>query len=204
MVAFIQKAHGCIYFCYAIEAQAAQLAISDRSLSLSLLLLLSLSLSLPLLLPLLLLLLLSLSLLLSLLLILSLSLSLLVLLSLLLLLSFFCRCCCYCCCRCCLASHSKLPGAKVFGRGQLPFDCGGNQPDKHVVPLSVGSFWIFLSPIKVLQPFSLVVCCCLMIQYHYRGGSTGRLSGRARFHVWIPCRLKFTFFFEDCMRYAKQ
>ena len=30
MVAFIQKAHGCIFFCYAIEAQAAQLAISDR------------------------------------------------------------------------------------------------------------------------------------------------------------------------------
>ena len=29
MVAFIQKAHGCIFFCYAIEAQAAQLAISD-------------------------------------------------------------------------------------------------------------------------------------------------------------------------------
>jgi hypothetical protein len=31
MVAFIQKAHGCIFFCYAIEAQAAQLAISDSS-----------------------------------------------------------------------------------------------------------------------------------------------------------------------------
>ena len=30
MVAFIQKAHGCIFFCCAIEAQAAQLAISDR------------------------------------------------------------------------------------------------------------------------------------------------------------------------------
>jgi hypothetical protein len=30
MVAFIQKAHGCIFFCYVIEAQAAQLAISDR------------------------------------------------------------------------------------------------------------------------------------------------------------------------------
>jgi hypothetical protein len=30
MVAFIQKAHGCIFFCYAIEAQAAQLAISNR------------------------------------------------------------------------------------------------------------------------------------------------------------------------------
>jgi hypothetical protein len=30
MVAFIQKAHGCIFFCYAIKAQAAQLAISDR------------------------------------------------------------------------------------------------------------------------------------------------------------------------------
>ena len=29
MVAFIQKAHGCIFFCYAIEAQAAQLAISN-------------------------------------------------------------------------------------------------------------------------------------------------------------------------------
>ncbi len=29
MVAFIQKAHGCIFFCYVIEAQAAQLAISD-------------------------------------------------------------------------------------------------------------------------------------------------------------------------------
>ena len=29
MVAFIQKAHGCIFFCYAIKAQAAQLAISD-------------------------------------------------------------------------------------------------------------------------------------------------------------------------------
>ena len=30
MVAFIQKAHGCIYFYNAIEAQEAQLAISDR------------------------------------------------------------------------------------------------------------------------------------------------------------------------------
>ncbi len=30
MVVFIQKAHGCIFFCYAIEAQAAQLAIFDR------------------------------------------------------------------------------------------------------------------------------------------------------------------------------
>ena len=30
MVAFIQKAHGCIFLCYAIEAQAAQLAISNR------------------------------------------------------------------------------------------------------------------------------------------------------------------------------
>jgi len=29
MVAFIQKAHGCIFVCYAIEAQVAQLAISD-------------------------------------------------------------------------------------------------------------------------------------------------------------------------------
>ena len=29
MVAFIQKAHGCIYFYNAIEAQEAQLAISD-------------------------------------------------------------------------------------------------------------------------------------------------------------------------------
>ena len=29
MVAVIKKAHGCIFFCYAIEAQAAQLAISD-------------------------------------------------------------------------------------------------------------------------------------------------------------------------------
>jgi len=29
MVTFIQKAHGCIFFCYAIEAQVAQLAISD-------------------------------------------------------------------------------------------------------------------------------------------------------------------------------
>jgi hypothetical protein len=29
MVAIIQKAHGCIFFCYAIEAQAAQLAFSD-------------------------------------------------------------------------------------------------------------------------------------------------------------------------------
>ena len=29
MVAFIQKAHGCIYFYKAIEAQEAQLAISD-------------------------------------------------------------------------------------------------------------------------------------------------------------------------------
>jgi hypothetical protein len=29
MVAFIQKAHDCIFFCYAIKAQAAQLAISD-------------------------------------------------------------------------------------------------------------------------------------------------------------------------------
>jgi hypothetical protein len=32
MVPFIQKAHGCFFFCYAIEAQAAQLAISDRPL----------------------------------------------------------------------------------------------------------------------------------------------------------------------------
>ncbi len=31
MVAFIQKAHGCIYFYKAIEAQEAQLAISDRA-----------------------------------------------------------------------------------------------------------------------------------------------------------------------------
>ncbi len=30
MVAFIQKAQGCIYFYNAIEAQEAQLAISDR------------------------------------------------------------------------------------------------------------------------------------------------------------------------------
>ncbi len=30
MVAFIQKAHGCIFFYEAIEAQEAQLAISDR------------------------------------------------------------------------------------------------------------------------------------------------------------------------------
>jgi hypothetical protein len=30
MVAFIKKAHGCIFFCDAIEAQEAQLAISDR------------------------------------------------------------------------------------------------------------------------------------------------------------------------------
>jgi hypothetical protein len=30
MVAFIQKAHGCIFFCFAIKAQAAQLAISNR------------------------------------------------------------------------------------------------------------------------------------------------------------------------------
>jgi hypothetical protein len=30
MVAFIQKAHGCIFFYDAIEAQAAQLAISNR------------------------------------------------------------------------------------------------------------------------------------------------------------------------------
>ena len=29
MVAFIQKAHGCIYFYNAIKAQEAQLAISD-------------------------------------------------------------------------------------------------------------------------------------------------------------------------------
>jgi len=29
MVAFIQKAHGCIFLYDAIEAQAAQLAISD-------------------------------------------------------------------------------------------------------------------------------------------------------------------------------
>ena len=29
MVAFIQKAHGCIYLYNAIEAQEAQLAISD-------------------------------------------------------------------------------------------------------------------------------------------------------------------------------
>ena len=29
MVAFIQKAHGCIFLYYAIEAQEAQLAISD-------------------------------------------------------------------------------------------------------------------------------------------------------------------------------
>ena len=29
MVAFIQKAHGCIYLYIAIEAQEAQLAISD-------------------------------------------------------------------------------------------------------------------------------------------------------------------------------
>jgi hypothetical protein len=29
MVAFIQKAHGCFFFCYVIEGQAAQLAISD-------------------------------------------------------------------------------------------------------------------------------------------------------------------------------
>jgi hypothetical protein len=31
MVAFIQKAHGCIFLYNAIEAQAAQLAISDRA-----------------------------------------------------------------------------------------------------------------------------------------------------------------------------
>ena len=31
MVAFIQKAHGCIYFYNAIEVQEAQLAISDRA-----------------------------------------------------------------------------------------------------------------------------------------------------------------------------
>jgi hypothetical protein len=30
MVAFIPEAHYCIFFCYAIKAQAAQLAISDR------------------------------------------------------------------------------------------------------------------------------------------------------------------------------
>ena len=30
MVAFIQKAHGCIFFYDAIKAQAAQLAISNR------------------------------------------------------------------------------------------------------------------------------------------------------------------------------
>ncbi len=30
MVAFIQKAHGCIFFYDAIEVQEAQLAISDR------------------------------------------------------------------------------------------------------------------------------------------------------------------------------
>ena len=30
MAAFIQKAHGCIFFYDAIEAQEAQLAISDR------------------------------------------------------------------------------------------------------------------------------------------------------------------------------
>jgi hypothetical protein len=29
MAAFIQKAHGCVFFCYAIKAQVAQLAISD-------------------------------------------------------------------------------------------------------------------------------------------------------------------------------
>ncbi len=29
MVTVIQKAHGWIFFCYAIEAQVAQLAISD-------------------------------------------------------------------------------------------------------------------------------------------------------------------------------
>ncbi len=33
MVAFIQKAHGCIYFYNAIEAQEAQLAISDSAAS---------------------------------------------------------------------------------------------------------------------------------------------------------------------------
>ena len=34
MVAFIQKAHGCIYYFYnAIEAQEAQLAISDSAAS---------------------------------------------------------------------------------------------------------------------------------------------------------------------------
>ena len=32
MVAFIQKAHGCIFLYDAIEAQEAQLAISDRPL----------------------------------------------------------------------------------------------------------------------------------------------------------------------------
>ena len=35
MVAFIQKAHGCIFLYDAIEAQAAQLAISDRPPALS-------------------------------------------------------------------------------------------------------------------------------------------------------------------------
>ena len=29
MVTFIQKAHGCIFFCYDIKAQAEQLAISN-------------------------------------------------------------------------------------------------------------------------------------------------------------------------------